>query len=160
MTPAARAALPLTVRPATDGDVAAIVHLAGRFVQTHYPMLRHSPEALTALTEALVMQGGVWVLTTVTGVVVGAVGMAVGPLPTSGEPVGVEVMWWVEPEYRGTRAALRLLETAERAAVDAEVAVLHLTEPATGSEGLAAVYRRRGYAPLETTWQKRVAHGG
>lgn len=69
-----------------------------------------------------------------------------------------ELFWWVEPQYRGWSPAGRLLlDRMEQWAKGrgAETFSMGATETLR-PEALEAFYRRRGYAPLERLFTKRL----
>jgi hypothetical protein len=69
-----------------------------------------------------------------------------------------ELVWYVKPEYRGTRIAFDLFKAFEISAVDdfnAKLLIMTHLEVSM-PEKLKKVYKRRGYQPLETNYMKRV----
>jgi len=82
--------------------------------------------------------------------------IALTPLPVSGELAGVELFWWLDPQWRRGTTAVRLLELGETWAFANGAVWLQMIQP-IGNDRLAEFYRRRGFLALETTWQKRLA---
>lgn len=146
------------VRGATPEDWPALAGMVATFIAQHYAglMAPNVQARHQALLDTLLEQGGVWVLTDAGDVPHGFLAMALVDLPSSGERAGVECAWWVDPAWRGSKGGLALMAIAEQWALEQDVAVLQFMQPARGSEGLEALYRRRGYEPVETVWQKRM----
>jgi hypothetical protein len=63
-----------------------------------------------------------------------------------------ELVWWVCPEYRGTRAGLILLDAMDKVADGSDVAVFS-TE--ANSPITSRALTRRGYVPQEQAFVKR-----
>ncbi len=84
---------------------------------------------------------------------VGMLGGMVYVHPMSGERTGVELCWWMEPQARGGRDAIRLVRAFEQWASDLNAAVLQLVSPNTH---VGEFYATIGYQPVETTYQRRV----
>lgn len=69
--------------------------------------------------------------------------------------LGAELFFWVEPEKRGAgMALLDALEARTRALGAQTMSVV--TCEGMRPESLSAAYRRRGYAPKETTYVKEL----
>jgi GNAT superfamily N-acetyltransferase len=156
-----------TIRPATSADRAELVRMGLQFIAEsgYRGLLTPNVEAQEAVVDVLLEQGGVWVAEVpFTGFVgnalltpiVGMLGIALTPLPVSGELAGVELFWWLDPQWRRGRLALRLLETGEAWARAQGAIWLQMIQP-IGNDRLAEFYRRRGYIALETIHQKRLA---
>lgn len=83
---------------------------------------------------------------------IGMFGLMVYPHPMSGDLTAAELMWWINPEARGS--GLRLLRAGERWAVERGALVLQMIAPTANVERL---YTRLGFVPVERTFQKRIA---
>lgn len=88
--------------------------------------------------------------------VVGIIGCLVAPfLLNKNYKMATEVMWWVEPEARGTAAASMLMDVAEQLAkIDGCYALCMSLLTKTSPKALGRVYERRGYEALESTYMK------
>lgn len=75
------------------------------------------------------------------------------PHPFSLEPTAQELMWYVEPEYRG-KGSLELLWIAEHAAREMGALRMILTAP-TGQ--IAKIYKHLGYEMVEVNFQAKLA---
>lgn len=147
----------MRVRPASVDDTEACVEMACRFIaEGPYRELVRVDEAHQArLVAYLLEHGGLFVLE-VDGVVEGMVGLSLVPLPVSGDLTATEIAWWVAPEHRGGGAGVRLWMAAEAWARAQAAVWIQMIAP-HGADDVARMYRKRGYVPLETTWQKRLA---
>ena len=71
-------------------------------------------------------------------------------------PVMHEWFWWVDPEYRGS-SGIKLLRKFEKESKKAGAVKIAMIKPETNlSEGVAKIYSRSGYKPLEETWIKSL----
>jgi GNAT superfamily N-acetyltransferase len=68
-----------------------------------------------------------------------------------------ELFWWVAPEHRGSGVAIELLEATELAARQKGCkALLMLCLDGLGADRVARIYERRGYAPTERTYMRKL----
>lgn len=86
------------------------------------------------------------------GALVGMLALLAYPHHMSGERIAGELAWWVAPEARG--CGVRLLRDGEAWARAQGAVYLQCIAPTPEVEGLLA---RLGYAPLERTYQRRLA---
>ncbi len=79
--------------------------------------------------------------------------------PFSGESIGAEIVWWMNPDARGGRTAIRLLREAERWAKDRGATTFQMMAP-VGKTGtileLGRLYEALHYEPIETHYQRRL----
>ena len=145
------------IRVASADDKADLVRMGIQFIAEsgYRGLLTPVPEQQARVVDVLLEQGGVWVVQA-GDVVVGMLGIALTPLPVSGELAGVEMFWWLDPQWRRGTLGVRLLQTGERWAREQGCIWLQMIQPC-GADRLAEFYRRRGFVPIETTWQKRLA---
>jgi hypothetical protein len=67
--------------------------------------------------------------------------------------VGTELAWWVEPEFRGGSAAIRMLDFIETQAKEAGLAFWSMMcLEASKPDGLEALYMKRSYQRAERTF--------
>ncbi|HEV8474583.1 MAG TPA: GNAT family N-acetyltransferase [Methylomirabilota bacterium] len=146
------------IRPATAADTADLVRMGLQFIAEsgYRGLLTPNPEAQGACIAVLLEQGGCWVVVAGADAIVGMLGIALTPLPVSGELAGVELMWWLDPQWRRGTLGVRLLQVGEAWACAQGAIWLQMIQP-VGNVRLGEFYRRRGYAPIESTWQKRLA---
>lgn len=147
----------MTIRRATLEDVVAIVVMGLRFQATtsYATHLRATAETLTALVNAMLANPDAagW-LAEREGVPVGMIGAALYTNPMSGERVGSEIVWWMEPEARGGRTALRLIRTAEQWAQEHGAVIFQLMAPTTE---VGRFYQALKYDAIEVHYQRRLA---
>ena len=141
------------IRRATVADVPVLVAMGLRFVaSTSYAaLIPADPDRLTAFFHGLLEAGVVFVAER-QDQAVGMIGATVFDHPMSGERTACEVCWWVEPDARGGRSALWLLTAAEQWATAEGARRFQMIAPAGSSAG--ALYQRRGYSEVETTFQR------
>lgn len=150
----------MTVRHAGDYDRPILLEMGRHFIDsTSYQATTPvRPEHLDAVVTALLAQGGCWVLER-EGWVVGMLGVLLGPLPLTGEPCAMEVMWWVEPGARRSgQGAVALWHLAEEWARTQGAVGMQMLQPVDNPR-LALLYARRGYTAVETTWYRRFEQG-
>jgi len=150
---------PTTIRVATLDDVDTIVAMGLRFQATtsYAAHLRATAETLRTLAIGIIenVDGAVlFLLVSADGATVGMLAATLYTQIMSGEIIGTELCWWVDPEARGGRGALRLLRTAERWAADRGAVVMQMMAP-PGSD-IGRFYEALHYAPIEMHYQRRL----
>ena len=140
------------IRNATHADISRLVEMGGRFIaSSHYS--KHFADNVLArhvLMGRLIEQpDGALFVSEKDGAVVGMIGVWAYQHPCSGDRVGGEVFWWVEPEARG--CGIELLRRAERWADDMGCVCFQMIAP---DDKVARLYRRLGYTKLEETYQR------
>lgn len=147
----------MIIRPATSADRTAVLLMTVRFISdtSYAALVTPNVAAIGALFDYLAPLGGVFVAVHPMAGVVGMFVAVVQPHLLSGELAGNEVAWWVNPEHRGSTAAMRLLNAGERWAVAQGARTFALVAPADSQVG--RLYERRGYHPVETAWQRSFA---
>lgn len=144
----------MTIRPAMASDIDALVAMGVRFLGSVYAQkIRANADALRALSVGLLASpDAVIFVTEVHGQVVGMMGLMRYVHPMSGELTASEVMWWVDPEHRGS--GVRLFRVGEAWARASGATVIQLIAP---SREVEQFYERVGYEPVERTYQRRIA---
>jgi len=142
----------MQVRSATVEDVPALVAMGVRFMTStiYGSRLRTNPDALGGLMLRLIQNddGEVFVLDGPRGIE-GMLGMIAYAHPISGDMIAGEVFWWCEARGHG----VRLLHAGERWADEMGVTAVQMVAPDSRA---AAIYQRRGYTILETTYQREL----
>lgn len=160
----------MTIRPARLEEVDDLVKLCLSFLQTtHYydALARHvTPESLGVLIRALFAMGDdacLLVAENRDGVVVGGLGLLAMPHPFTAQPFADELVWWVEPEYRGSLVGPKLYQAGEAWARERGLALLKMVAPMVrNEEGKLVVsevgrwYERQGYQPCEVSYVKEL----
>ena len=142
------------IRRATPDDTGRLIEMGQRFVaETEYAgMIVVRPERLAAtIAGVLAHPDGVILVSDTEGGVSGMIAMLVYDHPYSGERMAFEVVWWVDPEARG--GGVRLLKAAEQWARERGSIAMQMVAP---NEQVGALYRRLGYSPVETSFQRSL----
>lgn len=89
---------------------------------------------------------------------VGVIGFVVSPFPTNTNYlIGTEILWWVNPEHRGSVVAKELVKTAEQLAKIKYNASHMVMSKLNNSPPLVDVfYRRNGYKAMDTSYMKAL----
>lgn len=111
-----------------------------------------SQSAETALTVIQSSNGKVLV-SEEEGKLTGLVGFILYPHFFTGEMTGIELMWWVEPEYRQSMTGIVLIRAAQRIAKEMGAKKMQFTAP-TPEVGRA--YEALGYRQVEIGYQKAL----
>lgn len=135
-----------------ESDIPRITEMGIKFrEQSAYKKhLKENHEKVRELMTGLVANGGVLV-SEEGGLVVGMFGFGVFPHFMSGENMGVEIFWWMEPEHRG--GGTKLLKAAEDKLRNEGVEKLQMIAP---DERVGKLYSRLGYQFVESTFQKAL----
>lgn len=81
------------------------------------------------------------------GILLGAVSKSLlGPFKQA-----QEIVWWVEPEFRGN--SLEMIKIYEKWAIEKEALFIELKSLEAFKE-TGRIYKRLGYEPVETSWLK------
>jgi GNAT superfamily N-acetyltransferase len=149
----------MTVRGATAADLPAIERMAARFLGPDGPYAGRygtiSPGAVGQLLEQFLLPGAfAVVLEDVGGAVVGMFGAFLMTHPILGQLIAAELCWWVDPEARGARAAVVMLEQCETWARGAGARFLEIIAP---NERVGVFYERRGFEKTDTHFLKVLA---
>ena len=144
----------MIIREATIADQEAFVDLGLAFMRSGlYPHHETNRAQLTAVF-CLVLEHGVFYIAEDDHGVAGGIALAAVPIIWSGERYADELLWFVYPARRGSSAAARLLDAAEKWCRQRRLFSLRMVQPAS-SPAVARLYQRRGYEALETAWLKR-----
>ena len=147
----------MTIRQATADDVDAMVRMGLHFqATTAYAVhLRATAATLRTLADELVASDhtALWFAER-DGAALGMIAAALYRHPMSGETIGTEICWWMDPAARGGRAALRLLKTAEAWAKAAGATVFQMMAP---TDDVGRLYERLGFDRIEVHYQRRIA---
>lgn len=150
----------LTIRPATVDDLPTLLRMAESFVaETSYRgKLRPDSTAVLNLVNGLMAHGLMLIAYDGLGACSGMLGAMHHINPMTGESTANELAFWLDPGLRSFGYASALLTEFEAWAASKGATVWQLSAPA-GPQGerVGRLYGRRGYEPLETTYQRRVS---
>lgn len=143
------------IRRATVEDTPRLLEMGQRFAaETDYrDLVVIDPSRLRAAIESILVnpQAATFVSGT-DATLTGMIALIAYDHPFSGERTAFEVVWWVDPEARGD--GLRLLRAAEGWARGQGIRKMQMVAP---NDRVGALYRRFGYAPVETSFQKELS---
>lgn len=148
----------MILRSATIDDLPRLHALTAHFLaSTPYGNLLREPSEvrLFGLVEQ-VLESGVILVAELDGQIEAMLAAVALEHPVSGEPYADELVWWVEPEHRGSSIGPRLLDLAEAWAVSNGLTMLKMVAP-SGSTALAAFYVHMGYHAVETAYVKPLS---
>lgn len=143
-----------TIREATVADLPAVLAMFRTFVQSqaYREYIGDNPEKSAAFLTFLMTSADATIFVSEkAGAIIGMLGLMVYDHPMSGERVGSETFWWLNPEHRGYGGWL--LRRGERWAKARGVKRLQMMAPA-GNTRVALTYERLGYARVEVIFQK------
>jgi GNAT superfamily N-acetyltransferase len=145
------------IRRADVHDTEALVAMALHFQTTtkYAAHLRATAETFRALLGNIFSsdEAAIWIAER-DGLVLGMIAAMLYTQPMSGERIGSELCWWMEPEARGGRTALRLLRTAETWAKAQGAVVFQMMAP---NADVGRLYEALHYEPIETHYMRRIA---
>lgn len=143
------------IRRATHADIPRLVAMGERFIGDVYPAaLTFNGDALAALSKQLIDGVGVvFVAEHANGDVLGMIALIAVAHPMSGEMVATELVWWIDPEARGGRAALALLAEAEEWAKLQGATRLQMIAP---NDKVCRFYERLGFEKVEVAYMRNL----
>lgn len=128
--------------------------MGARFIDTEYPgAIRFDPPALAALTRSLIDGGGAVFVVEKDGGLVGMMALTTYVHPMSGDTIATEIVWWMDPEARGGRAALKLFSAGEAWARSKGATKFQMIAP---SDKVGAFYERLGFERIEVHYQRSL----
>ena len=142
------------MRVATVDDIPAIAAMGAHFIETEYPgAIRFDAERLATLTRSLIDGAGVVFVVEQAGALVGMMALTTYLHPMNGDTIATEIVWWMEPEARGGRAALKLFAAGEAWARDQGATKFQMIAP---SDQVGAFYERLGFQKIEVHYQRSL----
>ena len=138
------------IRPATVSDIPRLLEMGSKFADKAR-LIEHvgyDPESMEKTFAYLIGDGNCCVLVGESG----AIGGMKSPHPFNhAHWIAQELFWWSEG-----REGLRLLDAFEAWAGEQCATVRMITLEAVNPERMGRLYQRRGYAPLEHGYIKRL----
>ena len=155
-----------TIRPATMDDIPQIVEMAKRFYpESPYPAIYGDmPKEQAAGLAIVAMQGmaesgivpGVMLVAEQGDALVGMLCVHIDPATFTPAVIAAELVWWMEPEFRGGMSAVRLVRAAEDDARAKGATVFNMCILSTSPPEAAELLKMLGYAPSHTVVTKRL----
>ena len=142
------------IRKAEPADMGRIVEMGTRFVEetTYREHVSIDPQRLTGTVVDLATNPNGVILVSENGNHVdGMIAMLMYEHPYSGIMTAFELVWWVDPEARGT--GRQLLSAAEGWAREMGAKAVQMVAP---NLRVGALYERLGYRPIETSYQRSL----
>lgn len=144
------------IRVANLTDTIRIVDMGRKFLMAgpYKELLKDNPEYFVRFTMGLLLNPNAKILvaTTKDNYPIGVLAFIVNSHYLSGELTASELIWYVEPNYRG-QVPLELFWAAQKAAKEMGAIVMQFTAP---TESVGAIYKRSGYQQIEVGYQKRL----
>jgi GNAT superfamily N-acetyltransferase len=149
-----------SIREATEEDVVDLAILGKQFAKEskNYDLLGwNSTKAYNFLFDAIQREDfGVFCLYTETEIV-GMLICFVTPCFFSNVVQAVEIVWYVDPDHRGSRKAREMLDWYEEWAESRQAVCTNLVNLDTLNAGkVAKIYVKRGYRLVENTFVKEL----
>ena len=143
------------IRAASQNDVGRMLEMGARFVEDG-PYRNETIDPVASARFAFGMlrdSNGQILVDEEDGKVVGLIAFLVYPHYFTGQPTGIEIMWYVEPEFRHSMIGIALLRAAQRRAKEMGAVKMQFTAP-TVEVGRA--YEMLGYKQTEVAYQKEI----
>jgi hypothetical protein len=152
----------MRIRKATIEDKSAVLKLMSDFFnKTDYlDIVGYSRESLEGMFEKLVTLDEACLF--ITEDYSGCIGGYVMPYWMNMNKVfAQELFWWVAEDKRGGSSSIRLLDTFEEWSIQKKAdAVVMSSTTSLNPEGVGAVYKRRGFVPIDISYIKRIKTNG
>ena len=155
-----------TIRPATMDDIPQIVEMAKRFYpESPYPHIYGDvPEEQAAGLVIVAMQGmaeygivpGAMLVAEHGDRLIGMLCLHIDPATFNPAVIAAELVWWMDPEYRGGMAGIRLVKAGEETAPERGATVMNMGVLATSPAEAQTLLERLGYKPSHTILSKRL----
>ena len=145
----------LTIRDATEADLPRLIEMGSAFLHATAWGGRVADDAdhFRALALSLMATGSM-VVAVEQDAVIGMLGAMVFTHPVTNQPIGAEVILWVEPDARRTGAGEALFHAAETWAHAQGATAMQFS--AYRDPVLERWYRRLGYHAQEVVFQKEL----
>jgi GNAT superfamily N-acetyltransferase len=147
-----------TIRKGTLADVPEIVRMSAAFYPTtHYAQWCDMDEETVADLASSLIENHIFFVAEDGDRLVGMVGLFIIPFMFNRHATSAgEVVWWVDPEARGSRVAASLLQAVECACRDAGADRIQMVHMPNSPPQAAALYERLGYSRSEISYTKDI----
>ena len=147
------------IREATPADIPRIVEMGRRFIaeSSYKNHFAENPEQMKTLAEQIISNPkGRILISEKDAKVNGMLALLLFPHYFSGEPIAIEVFWWVDPEARAGSTGLKLMRKAEEIALELGATKMQMVAP---TERIGELYKHFGYTEVESSYQKNLNGG-
>ena len=142
------------IRVATPADMPRIIEMGMRSIDIGpYKDEVKNPEQAAQTAASVMGSNGRILLAEEDGKVVGLFGFIIYPHFYTGRTTAIELMWYVEPEYRQGFTAIALLRAAQRMAKEMGAEKMQCSAP---TEEVGRAYEMVGYTKLEVAYQRTL----
>lgn len=147
-----------TIRKGTLADVPEIVRMSAAFYPTtHYAQWCDMDEETVADLASSLIENHIFFVAEDGERLVGIVGLFIIPFMFNRHATSAgEVVWWVDPEARGSRVAASLLQAVEGACRDAGADRIQMVHMPNSPPQAAALYEKLGYSRSEISYTKDI----
>lgn len=146
------------IRKGTLADVPEIVRMSAAFYPTtHYAQWCDMDEETVADLASSLIENHIFFVAEDGDRLVGMVGLFIIPFMFNRHATSAgEVVWWVDPEARGSRVAASLLQAVEGACRDAGADRIQMVHMPNSPPQAAALYEKLGYSRSEISYTKDI----
>lgn len=146
------------IRKGTLADVPEIVRMSAAFYPTtHYAQWCDMDEETVADLASSLIENHIFFVAEDGDRLVGMVGLFIIPFMFNRHATSAgEVVWWVDPEARGSRVAASLLQAVEAACRDAGADRIQMVHMPNSPPQAAALYEKLGYSRSEISYTKDI----
>lgn len=147
-----------TIRKGTLADVPEIVRMSAAFYPTtHYAQWCDMDEETVADLASSLIENHIFFVAEDGERLIGMVGLFIIPFMFNRHATSAgEVVWWVDPEARGSRVAASLLQAVEGACRDAGADRIQMVHMPNSPPQAAALYEKLGYSRSEISYTKDI----
>lgn len=147
-----------TIRKGTLADVPEIVRMSAAFYPTtHYAQWCDMDEETVADLASSLIENHIFFVAEDGEHLIGMVGLFIIPFMFNRHATSAgEVVWWVDPEARGSRVAASLLQAVEGACRDAGADRIQMVHMPNSPPQAAALYEKLGYSRSEISYTKDI----
>lgn len=149
----------INIRPARPEEFMLMAEKGREFhAATEYRDIPYDPQSMLT-TFWQMHEQELLLIAEESGAIIGGIGgLKSGLFFNADTLVGSERFWWLDPNYRNSRAGLQLLTEMEVAAKKAGCVYWLMLSLEGSDNGRAdAIYRRFGYKPAERAYLKKIA---
>ena len=146
------------IRLATEADWPLIAPMCRSFYDFSTYDIPYDEASAKQQFDDIVRGNGEVVIAMLNEEAVGMIAFAVHPFPTNRNVlVGTEILWWVQPEHRGSVVAKELSRTMEAIAKIRYGASYTVMSKLSNSPPLVdRFYKRQGYKDMDTSYMKEL----